>query len=65
MQVKICKEIRFYRNERDKYVRLEIALALRSYDLPLRECLKTGKNRRSRANLQDDQIRTNLPDRPE
>jgi len=31
----------------------------------VRECLKTSKKEGSRANLQDDQIRTNLPDRPE
>jgi Fic family protein len=31
----ICKELRFYKNERDKYVRLEMALALRSYDLTI------------------------------
>ncbi len=35
IQAKICKEIRYYENERDKYVRLEMALALRGYDLTL------------------------------
>jgi len=35
VQAKICKELRFYKNERDKYVRLEMALALRIYDLQL------------------------------
>lgn len=31
----------------------------------LRECLKTSKNGEGQANLSDDQIQTNLPDRPE
>jgi len=35
IQKKICGELRFHKNERDKSVRLEIALALRSYDLSL------------------------------
>lgn len=32
---KICKELSYFKNERDRYVRLEMALALRSYDLSL------------------------------
>jgi energy-coupling factor transporter ATP-binding protein EcfA2 len=35
IQAKICKELQFHKNEKDKYIRLEIALALRTYDLSL------------------------------
>jgi HEAT repeat protein len=52
VQEKICKEIRFYRNERDKYVRLEIALALRSYDVAL-----SNEMMRELSNDKDQNIR--------
>jgi hypothetical protein len=34
-QKKICKELSYFKKERNKYIRLEMALALRSYDLAL------------------------------
>lgn len=53
----ICKELRYHRNEQDKYVRLQIALALRVYDPSLsndilRE-LSNDKDKMIRENAQE------------
>ena len=54
IQKKICKELSYSKNESDKYVRLEIALALRGYDLTL-----SNEIMRDLSNDKDQTIREN------
>ena len=49
-QTEICKELIYHKNERDKHVRLEIALALRNYDLAIsNEILRELSNDKDKA----------------
>jgi HEAT repeat protein len=54
IQKKICRELTFQKNERDKSVLLEIAVALRSYDLSL-----SNEIMRELSNDTDKMIREN------